>query len=109
MRHHSTFSALATLLLSAAATVSIGCSDTGEGTPDIMFEDRDAGNDSCTNSTITCNDLSRQPYQVCMTEDNASCYLRRNGVRYDCAECGTVGGCFEASERLVAEQCPASP
>jgi hypothetical protein len=55
---------------------------------------------------VTCGDLSRIAYQVCTSEDETTCYLRRGGVGYDCAECGTIGGCFEATEQLVVEQCP---
>jgi hypothetical protein len=92
----------ATLALSALFMAGCG----GDGEPETIYEDLDAGRDTCTNSQVTCGDLSRIAYQVCTSEDETTCYLRRGGVGYDCAECGTIGGCFEATEQLVVEQCP---
>lgn len=100
----------AALALSALMLAPLlpGCGGGGGGTDmGPVFEDRDAGNDTCTNSLVTCGDLSQITYQICTTEDDSACYLRRSGTRYDCAAaCGVVGGCFEATEQLVAEQCP---
>ena len=90
--------------MALSASFVVGCGSDSE--PEIMFEDLDAGSDTCTNSTATCGDLSRMAYQVCQSEDQTACYLRRNGVAYTCEGCGTIGGCFEATEQMVAEQCP---
>ena len=74
--------------------------------PDMVREDFDAGTDICTSVRTTCDDLSKLLHVYCETADRSACYLRRNNVRYDCEACGEVGGCFEATERLVVEQCP---
>lgn len=95
---------LALFALTLSAPLVSGCGS--DGVPPVVYEDLDAGTDTCTNSQVTCGDLSRQPYQLCTSEDRTTCYLRRNNVRYDCEACGTIGGCFEATEQLVAEQCP---
>ncbi len=66
----------------------------------------DVGTDVCRRSMVTCPDLSRQPYDTCMTMDGASCYYLHGSDRYDCAECGVIGGCLEATESLLENHCP---
>ncbi|MBK6575732.1 MAG: hypothetical protein IPG17_05980 [Sandaracinaceae bacterium] len=100
------FSLLAVLLFVPA--VGTGCGGGGGGDNDMgpMFEPLDAGDDTCTNSTVTCSPGVVIDYQFCMNEDSTSCYVRRMGMSYDCASCTGIGACLEATETLVTEQCP---